>query len=104
MDWGASPESIEKISNSTYDSASELYDNNSSNGSSSNTYGGCGGVYQLGNYTNAPETQIIYQQNQSREEILNTLINGSYTPNNVKPCVELISAEKKKNKKTKSES
>lgn len=104
MDWGASPESIEKISNSTYDSASESYDNNSSNGSSSNTYGGCGGVYQLGNYTNAPEMQIIYQQNQSREEILNTLISGSYTPNNVKPCVELISAEKKKNKKTKSES
>lgn len=105
MDWGASPESIEKITNSTYDyvSAVESYAPNSSNGSSSGAYGGCGGVYQLGNYTNAPEIQIIHQQNQSREDVLNTLVNGSYTPNDIKKCAELISSEKKKNKRTKSE-
>jgi hypothetical protein len=105
MDWGASPESIEKMTNSTYDyvSAVESYAPNS-NGSSSGAYGGCGGVYQLGNYTNAPEIQIIHQQNQSREDVLNTLVNGSYTPNDIKKCAELISSEKKKNKRTKSES
>ena len=106
MDWGATPESIEKITSSKYDytSATESYSSKSLTSSSSGAYGGCGGVYQLGNYTNAPEIQIIHQQNQSREDVLNTLINGSYTPNDVKKCVELISAEKKKNKRTKSES
>ena len=106
MDWGATPESIDKITSNTYNyvSAIESYLPKSSNTSSSGAYGGCGGVYQLGNYTNAPEIQIIHQQTQNREEVLNTLINGSYTPNDIMKCSELISAEKKKGIKTKSES
>jgi hypothetical protein len=106
MDWGADPESIEKIANSTYDFISDVgsYNSTYSNGNSSGAYGGCGGVYQLGNYTNAPEIDIIHQQTQNREEVLNTLLKGSYTPNEVKQCDELISSEKIKNKKTKSES
>jgi hypothetical protein len=104
MDWGATPESIEKITNSTYD-ASSFYLPELTKGRelTSGSYGGCGGVYQLGNYTNAPELEIIHKQTQSREDVLNTLVGGSYTPNEVKKCVELTSSEKKKNKKTKSE-
>ena len=106
MDWGADPESIKRITNSTYDfvSVAGSYNSTYSNGTSSGAYGGCGGVYQLGNYTNAPEIDIIHQQTQSREDVLNTLIKGSYTPNDVKKCDELISSEKKKNKRKKSES
>lgn len=106
MDWGAKPESIEKITNSTYDFTSLIGSNYStySNSSSSGVYSGCSGVYKLGNYTNAPEIDIIHQQNQNREEVLNTLLKGSYTPNDVKQCDELISSEKKKNKRIKSES
>ena len=71
---------------------------------SSGAYGGCGAVSQLGNYSNAPDVQIIHQQTQSRDEVLNTLVGGSYTPNDVKKCSELTSADKKKSVKTKSES
>ena len=101
MDWGATPEYIEKITNSSYDftSATQSY-SKSSNGSSSGAYGGCGAVSQLGNYTNVPDAHVA----QSREDVLNTLVSGSYAPNNVKKCVELISVEKKKGVKTKSES
>ncbi len=108
MDWGTLPESIEKITNSSYDfaSAAQSYSksSNSSSSSSSGAYGGCGAVSQLGNYTNAPDVQVVHKQSQNREDVLNTLVSGSYTPNDVKKCAELTSAEKKKGVKTKSES
>jgi phage I-like protein len=98
MDWGASPESIEKITNNTYDyvSAVELYDTNSSNGFSSGAYGGCGEVSQLGSYTNSPSAQTIQQITQNRESVLNTLINGSQMKDNIARCAELITVDKKK--------
>ena len=70
--------------------------------SSSNSYGDFGGVSNLGNYTNSPDEQIT-QQYKNRESLLNSLINGSQTPNNIKKCSELISTDKKKGVKTKSE-
>ena len=117
FDWGASPESIEKITSSSYDLAA--YGSNGSNNSSGGSnnyseritggaYGGCGGVQQLGNYSNTSDTEsdtdIKPQQTQNREEVLNTLVNNSYAPEQVKKCSELISADKKKEIKTKSES
>ena len=107
FDWGVSPESIEELMAST-----SFYDNSSfgssdsmpSSGSSSGLYGGCGGVYQLGNYSNAPDMQIAHQQTQSREDVLQTLLGGSYTPDQVKKCSELITADKKKENNTKSKS
>ena len=46
---------------------------------------------------------IKKQQTKNREDVLNTLISNSYTPDQVKKCSELISADKKKEIKTKSE-
>lgn len=101
FDWGVEPESIENL----MADASSYYNNTSfgginsmnSSGYSSGAYGGCGGVQQLGNYSNAPDMQIIYQQTQNREEVLNTLVGGSYSPDQVKKCAELITSDKKKN-------
>lgn len=107
FDWGTDPESIEKLAGSgTYDfsSFSNLYDSTSSSSYSSGSYGGCGGAFQLGNYSNASDTQIIFRQTQNKEEVLQTLMSGSYTPDVVKKCDELIEVEKKKNVKVKSES
>lgn len=104
MDWGASPESIEKIASNGYTSATQTYISTNNNSTSSGSYAGCGGVHQLGNYSNAPSANIIVQQSQNREEVLNTLVGGSYTPDEVKKCAELISSDKKKNPKPKSES
>ena len=39
----------------------------------------------------------------NKEDVLNTLVGGSYTPENIKKCSELITSDKKKNVKTKSE-
>lgn len=106
MDWGASPESIEKLANIAYDFTSAAvapYVSNSSNGSSSSAYSGCGGVSQLGNYTNAPDANVEYKQSQNKEDVLNTLLGGSYTPKDIKTCLELITTDKKKNVKHKSE-
>lgn len=77
-------------------------DENNKNGSSSGEYGGYGNMQQLGNYTNNPESQIS-QQLKKREEVLNTLIKGSYSSNIIITCSELISPEKIKNIKIKSE-
>ena len=104
MDWGASPETIEQLANIAYNYASAgSYDPNTSNAYSSGAYGGCGGVYQLGNYTNAPDVDIEYVQFQKKEDVLNTLIGGSYTPKDIKTCIELSTTDKKKNVKPKSE-
>lgn len=71
---------------------------------SSGSYGGCGNVYQLGNYTNTPDLKTAYnKQIQNREDVLNTLIGGSYAQNEIKKCGELISPDKKKGVKIKSE-
>ena len=103
LDWGASPETIEQLSAdaaSSYgysESGSDGYSGGYNySGSSGGSYGGCGGVYNLGDYSNAPDAQITYQQTQSRDEILNTLVGGSYTPDQVKKCPELITSDKKK--------
>jgi hypothetical protein len=106
VDWGASPETIEQLANIAYDFTSAAvapYVSNSSNGSSSGAYSGCGGVSQLGNYTSAPDLNVEYKQSQNKEDVLNTLIGGSYTPKDIKTCLELITTDKKKNVKHKSE-
>lgn len=105
FDWGASPESIEKITSSSYDLTQYGTggSNNYSGGITGGNYNGCGGVYQLGNYSNTSDMAITPQQTQSREEVLNTLVSNSYTPDKVKKCSELITADKKKGIKTKSE-
>jgi hypothetical protein len=104
FDWGADPASIENLLASSYDySPFTSYASNKSSTNSSGAYGGCGFIQQLGNYSNAPNANIVYQQVQGKEEVLNTLIGGSYTPNAVKKCEELITSDKKKNEKTKSE-
>lgn len=104
FDWGASPESIQNMMASIGSCDFSSAGGDGSSGGSSGAYGGCGGVTQLGNYTNAPDAQITFQQTQNRDEVLNTLVGGSYTPNDIKKCDELITSEKKKSKKTKSES
>jgi hypothetical protein len=106
FDWGASPESIEKITSNSYDLAAygSGGSNNYSGGITGGNYNGCGGVYQLGNYSNTSDMVITPQQTQNREEVLNTLVNNSYTPEQVKKCSELITADKKKGVKEKSES
>lgn len=71
----------------------------SSSTTSSGSYGGCGGVSQLGNFSNAPDAQTVSKHNQNREDVLNTLVGGSYTPKQVKKCSELITSDKKKNVK-----
>ena len=75
----------------------------STKSSSNDSYGSCGSVSNLGNYTNVPESKTTPQQYKNREDVLNTLIKGSPAPNNVKKCSELISSDKKKGVKTKSE-
>lgn len=68
---------------------------------SNDGYNGYGNT-QMGNYTNNPESQSS-QVNKKREEVLNTLLKGSYSPNSIIPCSELISPEKRKGIKLKSE-
>lgn len=107
LDWGASQESLDKMSSNNVsfdDTSSDGSNTESSNASGgAGAYGGHGGVYQLGNYSNAPDMNVTLQKNQSREEVLNTLMSGSYTPDEVKKCDELITSDKKKTIKTKSE-
>lgn len=71
---------------------------------SSGAYNGCGGVSQLGSYSNTPSLKTIKEITKNRESVLNTLINGSQSPDNISPCEELISVEKRKGINTNSES
>lgn len=109
MDWGSEPESIEKITNSSYDfeaAANTYVVKSSNNTNNSNVYSGYGSVSQLGNYIKMAETQKsqdTHHQTKNRENILNELINGSYIPKTIKKCLELTSSDKKKGIKTKSE-
>jgi len=70
--------------------------------SSSNSYSEYCGSSNLGNYTNIQDEQTT-QQSKNRESVLNILIKGSPTPNNIKKCSELISTSNKKGIKIKSE-
>ncbi len=108
FDWGTPPESIEKptLTPNEYNYIEYNYtkSNNSSIGLNGGLYIGNCGIHQLGNYSNVQETPTKQtQQEQNREKILNTLIKGSYTPNDIKTCSELITTDKKKGIKTKSE-
>ena len=101
FDWGLDPESVANLTSNpySYEDATNPYYFNPSSGSSSGAYGGCGNVAQLGSFTNSPSTQSNRdpnQQTRNRENVLNTLVNGSYTPNGVKKCSELITSDKKK--------
>jgi hypothetical protein len=108
VDWGIEPESLENISSNpySYEDATKSYSNfnKSSRNISSGSYGGCGNVSQLGSYTkttgtNSNKNKDVSAKTKNRENILNTLVNGSYTPNNIKKCNELTSSDKKKNVK-----
>ena len=97
MDWGASPESIEKMLSNPYNymSGSGMNSSNSMYGYQNGMYGGYGSA-SIGNYyTNMSEDQI----SRNRENLLNTLINGSYTPDAIIKCKELLSPDKRKGEK-----
>lgn len=105
IDWGLTPEQIEEmIASGEYDF---IYEDSGSYSSqySGGSYSGCSSISQLGNYSNAPDANVVHQQVQSKEEVLNTLMSGSYEASSVKKCDELITTDKKKHKKSeKSES
>ena len=112
VDWGTEPETVEKITNSPYNyvSAMELYTpNNTSTIPLGSIYNGCNEVSQLGGFTNCVEASQATtvrssgQKTYNKEDVLNTLVKGSYTPNDVKKCSELTTSDKKKGVKTKSE-
>jgi hypothetical protein len=103
LDWGTKPQTIEEMTSKqhSYESSIQLYFNNSSKTYNGN-YGGCGNVSQLGTFTKVTGTQENKDKNQqtkNRETVLTSLLNGSYTPNNIKKCAELTSSDKKKNLK-----
>lgn len=58
-----------------------------------------GNIQQLGKYTNIKNIESIEQIYKKREEVLNTLIKGSYTPDAIIKCEELISPDKIKGEK-----
>jgi hypothetical protein len=91
-------------SGTPYDFSQSQFGGSGSSGSSSGSYGGCGDVHQLGSYSNSPNAHIPHKQTQSREDVLNTLVGGSYTPDQIKKCPELMTSDKKKENKTKSKS
>lgn len=105
LDYGASPESLAAIANMTsYDTSAGAAAAGAAGAVSMaprELYSGCAGIYNLGDYTNSPDMTIIPQQTQNREEVLNTLMSGSYTPDEVTKCAELITVDKKKNVKIK---
>lgn len=64
----------------------------------------CGEITNLGEYTNDAMIQSMEQQHKKREDILNTLVvNSMFDKNIIKICSELITADKKKGIKIKSE-
>jgi hypothetical protein len=100
MDWGATPESIENITNSSYDyvSATNAYEPNTGT-SFGGAYCGCNGVYQLGNYTNSGSVSLMGAQERQktfgRGDVLNTLVEGACVKD-IKTCSELTTTDKKK--------
>ena len=64
----------------------------------------CGEITNLGEYTNVATIQSMEQHHKKREDILNTLVgNSMFDKNKIKICSELITADKKKGIKIKSE-
>jgi hypothetical protein len=68
----------------------------------------CGEITNLGEYTNVATIQSMEQQHKKREDILNTLVGKSifksmFDKNKIKICSELITVDKKKGVKIKSE-
>lgn len=112
FDWGATPE---QIANMTISSSTSYNPNSAGGGTSGNPYNSSlyqslissdakyGNVYKLGNYASQPDAEIEYKQSQNKDDVLNTLVNGAYEKEEIKKCVELISPDKKKNAKNKSE-
>ena len=108
FDWGASPESIEKmVTNNAFDYTSFADTSGASNNTSSSggAYSGVSSVSNLGSYTSSSSSSSYphNSQSESRENILNTLVSGSPTPNDIKKCSELLTTDKKKGIKLKSE-
>lgn len=109
FDWGLDPEmSSQTLSSYQYalNYEPQSYFSNSSN-SYNGAYGNCGNVSRLGSYTNSTvqtSTQQTNAQTNNRENVLKTLIEGSYSPDKIKQCKELLTSDKKKDIKTKSES
>jgi hypothetical protein len=109
LDWGATPETIKKMTSDTFNytlNESYSYDSFSSNNNSGGAYGGCNSVLQLGNYSNTsntPEESQTNKQEINRKKILNTLIGGYHNPNSINMCAEFLTVDKKKGVKTKSE-
>ena len=98
LSWNATPEQIAAMSSNipSYTPSSYNYNNSTNSSTDNNNYGS---VYQMGNYSNAPNVQIISQQNQSRDDVWNTLIGGSYMQDKVIKCAEFITTDKIKNVK-----
>lgn len=113
IDWGEPTESLEDLIAMAMPSS---YYNNNIFGSDINStyssnyqsgpYSKRGIVNQLGNYSTTPDVQKANIQTKYREDVLNTLLGGSYNPDNVKKCTELITSDKRKSvqDKTKSKS
>ena len=105
FNWDATAEQItaanEKMGNSSFSPSS--FSPYFSGGSSSSTYSCFGVVNNMGDYTNCPDGNNIPQEKQNREEVWNTLIGGSYMQDKVRKCAELITTDKIKNEKPKSE-
>lgn len=99
MDWGASPESIAKMTSNPYNymSGSGMDSSNSMYGSQNGMYSGYGST-SIGNFTNNENIKSLKLQIK-RIEVLNTLIEGSYTPDAIIKCEELISPDKIKGEK-----
>ena len=85
---------VKVLDNESYLSGSTQYKNS--------VYTGCDNVSQLGGYkkstTNDSQTMDAKESKRAynKADILNTLIKGSYTPNEVKKCSEFTTSDKKK--------
>ena len=97
--WNATPEQIAAMSSNIPSYTPSSYNYNNSTNSSTDNNNNYGSVYQMGDYSNMPDAQIISQQNQSREDVWNTLIGGSYMQDSVIKCEEFITTDKIKNVK-----
>jgi hypothetical protein len=104
MDWGTPPDTLDKMTSDTFNYTppnNELSSNSSNSfNSNNNLYSGHNCVNQLGNYSKGnqnKDVKIPFKSNINREEILKTLINGSYMQNDVKKCSEFTTSDKKKN-------
>jgi hypothetical protein len=101
--WNATPEQIAAMSSNIPSYTPSSFSSYSTGGSTSSTYSCFGVVNNMGDYTNYPDGNNTPQEKQNREEVWNTLIGGSYMQDKVRKCAELITTDKIKNEKPKSE-